>query len=324
MVYMKNNLLNKYINKLINNLPESLKNNKTPLQIDLILDGGLFNGGYLVGSLYFLQEMEKRNYIKINRISSCSIGSIIGLLYFMDNLDIVPKLYKIILKHLNQKYNFNLIKNLKQILQDNISDKIINNLNLQVNNKFYISYYNIKKGEKIIKCKYKNIDDIINTIIKSCFIPLLIDGNILYKNKYIDGINPYIFDIKSNTKILYLDLFGYDKLSYFINVKNEKTNFHRILYGLLDIHTFFIKETSTSMCSYINDFNILNICHKLFKKIIEYIIIHIIYFIIFIQKIIPVHFYSNNNCSNICSNIYKIINKSSRKLFITLLKTYCI
>ena len=80
-------MINNYVNKLIDNLPNTFKNNKTPLQIDLILDGGLFNGSYLVGALYFLKEMEKKNYIKINRISSCSIGSIIGFLYFIDYLN---------------------------------------------------------------------------------------------------------------------------------------------------------------------------------------------------------------------------------------------
>jgi predicted acylesterase/phospholipase RssA len=83
------------------------------LEIDLILDGGLFNGSYLVGALYFLKEMEKRNYIKINRVSSCSIGSIIGFLYFIDDLDIIQIFYNIILNHLKKNHNFNIITNLK-------------------------------------------------------------------------------------------------------------------------------------------------------------------------------------------------------------------
>ena len=63
-------------------------------------------------------------------------------------------------------------------------------------------------------------------------------------NKYIDGIIPYIFNKEPNKKILYLDLFGYDKIGNLINVKNEKSNFHRILSGLLDIHSFFIKKSN--------------------------------------------------------------------------------
>ena len=41
--------------------------------------------------------------------------------------------------------------------------------------------------------KQKITHDIINTIIKSSYIPYLIDGNILYENKSIDGVTPFIF-----------------------------------------------------------------------------------------------------------------------------------
>ena len=56
-------MIDEYVNKLIENLPESSKKLQN---IDLVLDGGLFNGSYLVGALYFLKEMERRQYIKID------------------------------------------------------------------------------------------------------------------------------------------------------------------------------------------------------------------------------------------------------------------
>ena len=90
-------MINEYVNKLIENLPENIKNRVEPEEIDLLLDGGVFNGSYHVGALYFLKEMEKRKYIKINRISGCSAGSIVAFLYFIDGLDLMPKLYDIIL-----------------------------------------------------------------------------------------------------------------------------------------------------------------------------------------------------------------------------------
>ena len=61
-------MMNEFVVKLIDNLPDSIKNAKEPLVLDLVLDGGAFNGSYLVGALYFLKEMEKRKYVKINRI----------------------------------------------------------------------------------------------------------------------------------------------------------------------------------------------------------------------------------------------------------------
>ena len=40
-----------------------------------------------------------------------------------------------------------------------------------------------------------------------------------HENKYIDGINPYIFKSKNDRKILHLDLFGYDKIKYLIKLE---------------------------------------------------------------------------------------------------------
>lgn len=305
-------MVQEYVNKLIENLPDEMKNVKTPLVIDLVLDGGIFNGSYLVGALYFLKEMEKRNYIKIDRISGCSIGSIVGFLYFIDNLDLMSQLYSVVHTDFKKCYNLSIIKNLKGFLSDHIPSDICS----KINDKFFISYYNIKKGTKPVKCVYKDVDEIINTIIRSCFVPYLIDGNILYENKAIDGINPYIFKVEPNKKILYLDLFGYDKIGNLLNVKNEKSNYHRVLSGLLDVHSFVIKQSNTQMCSYVNDWNILNYAFNYTKMIIERICILSIYMLLYIKKIVPVEFQE--------SIVYKILSKISQDIFIIILETYCL
>ena len=77
-------------------MPDDLKNSTTPLRLDLVLDGGIFNGSYLVGAMYFLKEMEKRKYITVERISGSSIGSIVAFLYYIDALDMMPQLYDIV------------------------------------------------------------------------------------------------------------------------------------------------------------------------------------------------------------------------------------
>jgi len=78
-------MIKKYVEKLIKNLPKECRKMKT---IDLIFDGGAFNGSYLIGAAYFLKRMEEKLYIKIDRISSCSIGSFVSLLYVADRLDV--------------------------------------------------------------------------------------------------------------------------------------------------------------------------------------------------------------------------------------------
>ena len=139
-------MINDYVNKLIENLPDDFKNNANPLIIDLVLDGGIFNGSYLVGALYFLKEMEKRNYIRIERISGCSIGSIAAFLYFIDGLELMSTLYNTVHTHFKQNYNLTVIKEMKSLLNHHIPDDICK----KVNNKLYITYYNIKKQNKII------------------------------------------------------------------------------------------------------------------------------------------------------------------------------
>ena len=303
-------MINDYVIKLIENLPVDIKNVNEPIKMDLVLDGGIFNGSYLVGALYFLKEMENRKYIKIERISGCSVGSIVGFLYFIDSLDLMPKLYDVINAEFRQTYNLNIIKELKKHLLDRIPDDIC----IIINDRLYITYNNIKKNTKPVKKNYKDVDDIINTIIKSSYIPYLIDGNILHENKFIDGITPFIFKEREN-RILHLDLFGSDKLGNLLNVRNEKTNYHRILSGLLDIHSFFIKKTNTSMCSYINDWTYSNTFYNYIKTLIEKICICLIHLLLFVQTKMPREFKD--------TVLYKILSKISYDIFIILLENYC-
>jgi len=304
-------MIDEYVNKLIENLPDEIKKRTVPQEIDLVLDGGVFNGSYHVGALYFLKEMERRKYIKINRISGCSVGSIVAFLYFIDGLDLMAKLYDIISNEFKNKMQLSCLKEIKKHIEERIPKDILE----KVNNKLFISYNNIKTGKKKIKSSYKSVDDIINTVIKSSYIPYLIDGNLLYENKYIDGMIPFIFKERFN-KILYLDLYGSDKVGYLFNVKNEKTNFHRILSGLLDIHGFYIKQCNTSMCSYVNDWNYGNIAFNNLKLLFEKVCIYIIHLIIYIKSKVPEEFKENI--------VYKIMAKISYDVFVIIIESYCL
>ncbi len=53
------------IYKLIENLIDFPSNHT----LDIVFEGGLFNGSYLIGALYYLKQLEEKKYIKINRIS---------------------------------------------------------------------------------------------------------------------------------------------------------------------------------------------------------------------------------------------------------------
>ena len=292
-----------YVTKLVETLSI-----KKCISIDLILDGGIFNGSYLTGGVLFLKEMEKRGMIKIKRISGCSIGALTGFLFYIDKLEIMIDLYKPIYTLLKKKHSLDLITKIGEILKDYISDDICN----IVNNRLYITYYHLSKRKKYIKSIYSDKNDIIDSIIRSCFIPYLINGNFLYQNKYIDGINPFLFKPINGRKILYLDLFGIDKIQNIFNIKNEKTNIHRILSGMLEIHNFFIKNQNTSMCSYVNEWTIINYIIYLLKSFIEKIIIYIAYI------------YSQFKAPKKLFFLKKITYKMIQSLFICLLEEYCV
>ena len=138
----------------------------------------------------------------------------------------------------------------------------------------------------------------------------------LYENKYVDGINPYIFKHTQDKRILYVDLFGYDKVFHFYNIKNEKSNEHRMLAGLLDIHNFFVKHQSTSMCSYVDNWNLTHHLYYYIKILIEKLCVYIIILIVRVKQMLPFNVKS--------SIIYKIIFKIIPEVITLLLDAYCI
>ena len=99
-----------------------------------------------------------------------------------------------------------------------------------------------------------------------------------------------------------------------VMVKNEKTNLHRILIGVLDFHLFLIKQRKTAMCSYVNDWYITDqISSGIFQlsgKIVFwvlckiYMIYHLIYQIIYqiIQR-----FITPQIMDSIADHIYAIL-----------------
>lgn len=306
-------MIESYISKFIENLPPEITQTKKPQHLNLVLDGGMFNGGYLIGALYFIKEMEARQYLVIHKISGCSIGSICALLYFNETLDFFFPFYELAQTQLKTAHNLDKITEITRQLTAILKPDIL----ARVNKRFYVTYYNVKAGKKIVKSKFTSIDNLIKSIIRSCFIPLLINGEMLYQKKYIDGINPYFFSHSDSQhthtrekekekykekepikmKTLYLNLLTFSKVGDVCNIKNEKTTYHRVLAGLLEIHNFFIKgynsggngnrhRNKTDMCCYVEEMGITDKAVYLMRIIIEMIFVRIIY----------LWYYLLNNC----------------------------
>jgi hypothetical protein len=278
-----------YARQLVKNLPKE-KNKPTRLnkqKIDLILDGGAFNGSYLLGVVYFLREMQNQKRLQIDRISCSSIGTFVALAHVADCMDLFSTiLYKKTRKHFRKHQNLNNFDETFEELRKHLPVDICE----RMSDKVFMVYNNVKKREKVIKSKFHSVDEIFETIKRSCFVPFFINGFATYKNKYMDGFNPHFFKdafANVNKKTLYVDLFGCDKILNIMNIKNEKTNDHRVLAGVLDIHMFFVKKRPTTMCSYVEEWTLGHHLHFSIKKIIEQVILAIIYLLqlFFIQTL---------------------------------------
>jgi hypothetical protein len=221
-------------------------NEELPLEIDLILTGGAFNGSYLIGALIYLKELERNNYIRVSRISGVSISSIFGLLYIMDDFTKIERLYKNIAEEWCTQQRLSKIKQLRNLLGKEIAEKYY-----LANDRLFISYNNITTREKKTICNYNNSDELYDAIICSCFIPFYIDNQLCYQEKYTDGITPFIFP-ENGRKRLFIDLFTKNKWKHMFSIEGEQTPTYRMLNGLLDIHAFFWKSKGIStMCSYV-------------------------------------------------------------------------
>ena len=93
------------VEKLIYTIPNSITTQliNNPMNIDIVLEGGAFNGSYLAGCLIYLKELEKRNYIKIHKLSACSVGTLISLAYFIEDKELISKVYNIAYNNLKKK-----------------------------------------------------------------------------------------------------------------------------------------------------------------------------------------------------------------------------
>ena len=273
------------MNILINTLIENIPQENIPKEIDLVLDGGAFNGLYMLGGLFYIKEMEKRNKIIVKRISGCSIGSALGILFLIDKMHLSINVFHYIYKYLRKHQD---LKKMPLILRKNLYEILTEDNVNQINNVFYLTYFDTKKGKQIVKKKYKNKEDLIESIIKSMYVPYLIDRQITDKEGCVDGAFPYMFKRSINKrKILFLNLQSIDKIKSIIFIKNEKNIYPRIMEGLIDIHNFFEKNKSNKMCSYVNDWTLIDILFFRLREIVYTILIYLLRIGLKIDEVLP-------------------------------------
>ena len=76
-------------------------------------------------------------------------------------------------------------------------------------------------GKQIIKSEYKNKEDLKKSLMKTSYLPYLIDGNCYFKDKgafFLDGLLPHIFKDRAqslNNHILYISPNSLPKLKIY-------------------------------------------------------------------------------------------------------------
>ena len=274
--------LNAFVNTLIENIPD----NNLPKEIDLVLDSGAFNGIYMLGGLFYLKELEVRGKVKIKRISGCSIGSTLGILYLFNKMDVALSVCNVCYKCIRKNQDLKkLLVIIKKVLGDVITDDNVK----YANKRFYLTFFDTKSGKQIVKKKYKNSEDLIDCVLKSLYVPYLIDREYTDKDGCIDGAFPYMFKSRTdeNRKILFFNLQSLDKIKKMIFLKKEKNIYPRLLEGLHDTHSFFEKNVANNMCSYVNDWSIKEILFFRLREFIYVIIIYIFRIGLYIDTIFP-------------------------------------
>ena len=114
--------------------------------------------------MYF-KELTKKNYISIQRISGTSIGSIMGMLYIADHLQYGTLLYSKFFSCFKKKGSLRILK--KQIYK--IISKLNDDFYLECCNRLFISYFDCKNNQQIIKGEYTSNNDLAQSIFKSSF-----------------------------------------------------------------------------------------------------------------------------------------------------------
>jgi hypothetical protein len=317
------------VSSLVDNIDKNCINGSNDvLDLDIIMSGGAFNANYLVGCLYFLREMQSRNKIRINRMSSCSASSLIAFLFLTNNLELFQdKLYEMIVTSFRNNKTFifteSTLQNMMEIIKCSLP--LDNETTLKIiNKKLYITYFDVKRRKKVVKKQYKTLQDVFETIKKSSYIPLVTMNELLYCNRYIDGCTPYIFKENGKRKQLFISMLGKDKIKDSVVLKNDKNGLHKIINGILDAYYFFFRGCKgTSMCSYINSWSFsTNLKYELLNSL-SFILCNLLHFYSFHLKA-PLSLYSQKYSNSIEVKIVTSFFSILKILFNSFLENYCL
>ena len=219
--------------------------------IDLVISGGAFNGMFGIGSVMFIKQLEKDNKIKIDKISGCSAGAVLGILYITDSFELTDSIFQKLKCCLKENSNISCLREIVSETTDKLfkTDEDVRNT---LNNRMFINYNDLSDCSSHCIKEYDSKQHLIDCIVRSMFVPFLIDGNLKVENRYIDGIIPYVFKSTKN-RVLYIELMkDHIDMLRCVVTQNEKNEHYRILQGVTDAASFFTEGNSTRLSWYDN------------------------------------------------------------------------
>jgi len=303
-VYMP--IYKNYIHKLLENVDKT----HIPNEIDLVLDSGAFKGIYMYGALLYVKELEHKKYTKVHRISGSSVGAMLGCFYILNKMELIERLYTDMRKEFNNTLHLDSVLN---IIEREIH-KMDKNTYKKLNDRIFINYMDISAKKEIIVSTFTSNDDLIDKLRKTTFIPIISNDELTYDN-CTDAMCPHIFTERIiGNKILFINLWNFGGIQKFLNTFYDTNAVSRTFGGILDIHEFFLRNSPTKMCSYVNDWNVIHYSIYRLRELIWLITIFIIHTSLIISQYIP---------ENIKTSIYA---NTMHSLFLKTFKdfTYCI
>jgi hypothetical protein len=274
---------------------KNINKNIVPDKIDLIISGGAFNGSYGYGIATVIKTLENENKLKVQRISGTSVGALLGASYFSNMLNESENVFSKLRKDIRECGKLN---SLYEIIKTAVNKRFETDKDIEIlNDRLFINYTCMKTFGEVVVSKYNSKDHLVEVLFKSCYIPLLVDGNFSHDD-CVDGIVPYLFK-DSDYPILHINLLHLPIIAKAFLTRNEKNPHYRTLLGVSDVSSFLI-EGKSDMCSWLKDWS-----YKQFiiEKIKYLFCLSILIFSYYLSKIeIPDQIKNSKLCYIISSN----------------------
>jgi hypothetical protein len=298
------NILKKYINALIVNV----KPPASPQDLNLIFDSGAVNGIMGIGAALYIHHLEKANFIKINKIAGCSIGSLIAVWYICDCPDNLYLFIDTLFADYKKNKNFFVYE---QVVRHSVSQLFPDDAGIaRLNGILYINYYDTKKCKQRVISKFKHREHLIRCILRSSHVPFLTSASHKYQGRYVDGISPHIFNESKHKhtqgkhtqgkhrqiKNLFIQLIHFTDITKTLNIKREKNIYSRLIRGVVETNEFFINGSSP-ICSYVG---IKIKIHLFIREYVVFFILSLMDCIICLKSHIPPPFRDTFLYNKVC------------------------